>query len=247
MSNLYKSNMRRLSRNPLFIGGLALAFLATLAFTSNMIGMTGRFAAIDNEKRMFFISIAMMGFFTVFVPVFSNVEYGNGVIRNKIVAGYSIKQVFYSHLLTHISALFLMSVVYMIAGILGGARISGAMLLKNAVLFFALCAYISVLMLLAIRVKRIVVLIGYTFLILMFSYSVVMIGNALLSFVLKGSAKTFGTIIYNMIAFGQWFSNTWIGVDEINPGNIAQLAISTGMILIQMLLGTFRLNRRDLK
>lgn len=247
MINLYKSNMRRLSRNPLFIGGLAIAFLATLAFTSNMIGLTGRFAAIENEERMFFISIAMMGFFTVFVPLFTNVEYGNGVIRNKLVAGYSIKQVFYSHLLAHASALFLMSAIYMLAGILGGAKISGSMLLKNTVLFFALCAYISVMLLLSIRVKKAVALIGYVFLVLMFSYSGVMIGNAIVSFVLKGSAKTMGVIIYNTIAFGQWFANLWFSSEEMNPGNATQLAISAAMIFATVFLGAFRLDKKDIK
>ena len=224
-----------------------IAFLATLAFSSNMIGMEGRFAAMSNSERMFFISIAMMGFFTFFVPLFTNTEYRNGVIRNKIIAGYSLKQVFYSHLLTHFSALLIMTVVYMIAGFLGGAAFSGEMLMKNIVLFLALFAYISVLMLMAIRVKRTTTLVVGAFLFLNICYFGVMIGNALIAFVLKGTTKTVGIMIYNMTAFGQWLANTGFGDAYLNPGNTVQLFISTGMIFVMAILSVTGLDKKDLE
>lgn len=73
------------------------------------------------------------------------------------------------------------------------------------------------------------------------------IGNALLSFVLKGAAKQVGVIIYNMTVFGQWFSGTGLADDYINPGRFLQMVISIVVTLAMMLIATAGLDKRDLK
>ncbi|MBQ1371582.1 MAG: hypothetical protein IIY70_01500 [Oscillospiraceae bacterium] len=243
MKNLYRSNMWRLSKNPLFTGGMAIAFLATLAFTSNWIWRTERFTRIEHDERMFFISVAMMGFFTVFVPCFTKSEFDDGVIRNKIVAGYSMKQVFYSHLLTHFSVLVLMDAIYLIAGILGGARVHGTMLLKNVVFLFAMCGYVSALVFLAIRLK----MTGASLLLLLTCYFSWIGMNWLIGFVLNGSAPAIVVTIYNVNALGQWNTNTCFGDGIANPGYAAQLAISVEVSLVMILFSTIRVNKSKIK
>ncbi|WP_044916827.1 hypothetical protein [Butyrivibrio sp. WCE2006] len=247
MINLYKANMQRIFKNILFIGGLIIAFIATYAFTANILHMTGRFEKMGCDGRMFFISIAMMGFFTIFVPVFTHIEYSDGVIRNKIIAGYSQKEVYFSHMLSHFSALGIMIVCHMIAGFIGGVNISGQLLLRYLILFLALCGYISVLLILAMRIKRMVLLAVLTFLVLQICYTGIMIGNALLAFVFKGTQRYIASLIYNIVAFGQWLSRTCIADDYTNPGTLAQILISLAVILISALIGTLGLGKRDLQ
>ena len=247
MINLYRANMKRITANFIFLGGCIIAFLATYVFTANVMGMTGRFENMGPDRRMFFISIAMMGFFTIFVPLYTNMEYRFGVIRNKIVAGYSQKQVYYSHLLGHLSALAIMMIFCLLGGILGGARDFWEIALLNIVMFFALCGYIATMMLISFRILKIVALSISAFLILNVYYTGTMIGNALLSFVLKGAAKQVGVIIYNMTVFGQWFSGTGLADDYINPGRFLQMVISIVVTLAMMLIATAGLDKRDLK
>ncbi|MCR5343076.1 MAG: hypothetical protein K6E70_06920 [Butyrivibrio sp.] len=247
MTNLYKADMKRIFKNPIFIGGCIIALIVTFAFTSNCIGLTGRFGNMEPDRRMFFISIAMMGFFTIFVPLYSNMEYRYGVIRNKITAGFTQKQVYFSHLLSHFTALAVMMGLYLVAGILGGARDFGKMISSNLILFLALCGYISALMLITTRVLKIVLVSIFAFFLLNVIYMGTMIGNALLSFVLKGAAKQVGVIVYNMSVFGQWFSRTGLADDYVNPGSLAQVVVSAAVILVMVFLATVGLDKRDLK
>ncbi len=247
MINLYKANMKRITGNFIFIGGCIIACLATFAFTANLMGMKGRFEEFGPDRRMFFISIAMMGFFTIFVPLYTNLEYRYGVIRNKITAGYSQRQVYFSHLLGHISALAIMMFSYLLGGILGGASDFGKMAVLNSVLFLALCGYIATMMLISFRILKVVVLSIVAFLILEVCYTGSMVGNALLAFVLKGTAKQIGVIVYNMTVFGQWFTGTGLADDYINPGRPQQMIISVAVVLVMVLLGILGLEKRDLK
>ncbi len=247
MINLYKANMKRITGNFIFIGGCVIAFLATFVFTANLIGMRGRFEDYGPDRRMFFISIAMMIFFTIFVPLYTNHEYRYGVIRNKIAAGFSQRQVYFSHLFGHLTALVIMMASYLLGGILGGARDFGKMAVLSLVLIFALSGYIATMMLISFRILKVVVLSIAAFLILEVSYTGTMIGNALIAFVLKGTAKQIGIVVYNMTVFGQWFTGTGLADDYINPGRPQQIIISAVVILIMVFLTVHGLEKRDLK
>ena len=154
MTNLYKANMKRITSNPVFIGGCIIAFLVTFVFTTNIIKLGAIFEKMGSEGRMFFVSIAIMAFFTIFVPLFTNMEFRYGVIRNKLVAGYTQKQVYLSQILGHFSALAIMWAVYFLAGILGGARDFGKMAVLNSVFFFSLSGYIAIMMFISFRIRK---------------------------------------------------------------------------------------------
>lgn len=246
MRDLYKSNMRRLGKSLFFTGGCGLALLLTILFTSNVIGLKGTLGNMSCEGRMFFIGIAMMGFFTIFVPLFTNTEYRDGVIKNKILAGHSLKHVFFSHLLTHFSALFLMTLFYLAGGLMGGASLKGHLLVKNLILFAALGGYIAVLTMLALRFRNTKILCILAFIYLDVCYALTMAGNALISMILTGTAQKLGILLYNTTAFGQWMIHGGFTQDFFNPGNGVQLLISAVVILISVFLAIFRLDRKDL-
>ena len=129
MKNIYKAGMHRILKNWIFIGGCIIALVATFGFTANLIGMTGRFENMGPERRMIFMSIAMMGFYTIFVPLYTNAEYRDGTIRNKLIAGFSQKDVYLGTLFSHITALGIMTLCYLIAGIATGAAAFGCLIL----------------------------------------------------------------------------------------------------------------------
>ena len=251
MTNLYKANMKRITSNPVFIGGCIIAFLVTYVFSANFIGLNGSFEKMGPEGRMYFVNIAIMAFFTIFVPLFTNMEFRYGVIRNKLVAGYSQKQVYLSQILGHFTALAIMAAVYFLAGILGGARDMGKVFVPCVVYFISICGYIAVMMLISFRITKMVIISIMAFLVLNINYSGVMFGNFLTEFVFKGFAHKIAVIIYNFSPFGQWM--TWFmklaisPVDYNTPGTPAQILISVGITLIMMFLGTAGINKRNLK
>ena len=256
MTNLYKANMKRITSNPVFIGGCIIAFLVTYVFSANLIGLKGIFEKMGPEGRMYFVNIAIMAFFTIFVPLFTNMEFRYGVIRNKLVAGYSQKQVYLSQILGHFTALAIMAAVYFLAGILGGARDMGKVFVPCVVYFFSICGYIAVMMLISFRITKMVIISIMSFLVLNINYSGVMFGNFLIDFVFKGFVHKVAVIIYNLSPFGQWM--TWfmklaISHDDISlediasPGTPAQIIISIGITLVMMFLGTAGINKRNLK
>ncbi|WP_026529160.1 ABC transporter permease [Butyrivibrio sp. VCD2006] len=247
MSNLYKANMRRILKNSIFVGGCVIAFVVTLAFTANLMGFTGRFEEMGPDRRMVFVSVAMLAFFTIFVPLYTNMEYRYGVIRNKILSGYSQKEVYFSHLFSHFTALAIMMLCYITGGIIGGARSPETLVISSLVLFFALCGYIATMMLVTMRIIKITLVSIFAFLILETSYVSVMVGNALMAFVLKGAAQDVGRIVYNCFAFGQWLVCTGLTDDVVKPGAFVQIVISVAVSAVMIGITTIGLNKRDLQ
>lgn len=244
MINLYKANMSRLFHNILYIAGCVIAITATAAFTAGMVH-NPYIDRMGEESRMILISAAMIAFFTIFIPIFTNPEYTDGSIRNKIVSGYSQKQVYMSYLLCHFTAAAVMWLFYMIGGIIGGARPDGRILVTNIIILFAVLSYISFLMIIALRLKKMVIVAILSILTLNMSYSSVMFGNAILT-IMEDESRKIGAVIYNISSLGQWFANTGFADDFANPGLHIQLMVSVALILFTTAIGTLAINKRDL-
>lgn len=244
MNNLYKANSSRLFHNLLYIAGCLIAIVATAYFTAGNVH-NSYFDKMGEESRMLFISAAMIAFFTIFVPIFTNPEYTDGSIRNKIVLGYTQKQIYLSYLFSHFTAAFVMWLFYMAGGIIGGARPTGKTLIANFVILFAVFSYISFLLIISLRLKKMVVVAILSILALNVSYTSVMFGNALLT-ITEGTSRKIGAIIYNISSLGQWFSNSGFADDFTNPGLHIQLIISLVIILLTTAIGTLAINKRDL-
>lgn len=247
MKNIFIANMHRIFKNWIYIAGCVIAFVATYIFTSNLVGMTGRFGEMGCDRRMIFISFAMVGFYTIFVPLNTNAEYRDGTIRNKLIAGFSQKEVYLGIFFSHIASLVVMEICYFAAGIIGGATVNVELFTRNFIIFLAICGYISVLELIAMRVRKTVIVAIIAFVILNLTDNIAMIGNFLLAFVLKGKAFIIGRIIYNISVMGQWIIQIGFADERNNPGSGMQMIISISVILITVFLGTLRINKRDLR
>lgn len=244
MFNLYKANMARLFKKSFYIFGLVVALAATYVFTSSTVEISF-LAGAEPVDRMVFVSAAMVAFFTIFVPIFTNSEYTDGVIRNKMISGLSQKEIYVSHLLTEISAAVIMWVCYMVGGILGGAKLDGNHIIADLVILVALFNYIATVLVVSFRLKKLVPVIIFAAIIFNCTFNSVMMGNLALMLT-NGTTQKVMSWLYNVSALGQWFTYTGFAAEEAYPGVAAQLLISSVIIVLMTLVGTFRLNKRDL-
>ena len=247
MIKLYKAYMTRFIKSIYFIGGCIIALAVTYAVTGNIMAVP---FLVESETavRMFFVTAAMVAYFTVFIPVFTGAEYSDGTIRNKIVAGFSQRQIFFSLYLAYVSLALIMWICYIIGGIAAGADPFGRYAAENIVMLFAVMAYIAFMQAVAFRLTKmaaVVIAAGFTF---MACFNMVMFGNAILMVLYDGEHYTAGYIaalIYNVNALGQWFSNTGFSDDYANPGTFVQLLLSAVMTLLMFVIGTSGLKKRD--
>ena len=245
MFDLYKANMMRLVRNPFYRFGCVAALVITFIFTSGVVTLPF-LASADKEIIMFFMSAAMVAYFTVFVPLFTNPEYSDGVIRNKVLSGRMQTEIYLSYLLTHLSAAVIMWICYMLGGIFGGAN-PFRYFAANLVILIAVFNYIATMMVVAFRIKKIIVVVIGVAVIFNTCFDCVMMGNFVLM-VTEGKphAQYMMALLYNVNALGQWFSHTGFSDDVANPGVPAQIILSAVVIAVMTLVGLCRLNKRDI-
>ena len=243
MIRLYKANMARFLTSIYFIGGCIIALTVTYAVTCNLIEFPF-LADREISSRMFFVTAAMVGYFTVFVPVFTNSEYSDGVIRNKMIAGFTQKEILFSFFLSYASLAVIMWIFYMIGGMLGGADPFGAYLVPNVIFLVALFGFIAVILVLSFRLTKTVAAVIAAGLLFQTCFSMVMFGNVLLM-VTEGKFGIFPAVVYNVNVLGQWFSLSGFADDCADPGAIVQLIISLCVMAVTAMIGTYRLEKRN--
>ena len=244
MKNLYKATMYRIFKNIYFIGGCVIALVVTLAVTGGFYTFPFLMEKPE-ELRMIFVGAAMVLFFSMFPPLFINPDYIDGCIRNRIIAGYSQKQVYISHVLAQLSAMTIMFLCYLIGGIIGGASLNASSLVAVIVLFVAVMSYTVLTATAAFRLKKLIASMLTTMLLFNLCFNMVLFGNAILS-ALKDTAFKIGSVLYNVNALGQWFCLTGFVDDGVNPGAGIQILLSLIVIAAALIWGLSGLDKRDL-
>ncbi len=246
MLRLYKANMARLA-NLYFTGGCIIALTVTYAVTENII-MFPFLAEVGSARRMFFISAAMIAFFTIFIPVFVNAEYTDGTIRNKMIMGHSQRTIFLSLYLSYASLAAVMWLCYIIGGMAGGASALGEYAAENIVMLISLLAYIAVILMFSFRIRNTVAVVVMAGVLFFLSTNMVLFGNLFLMLASRSGNKTAEyvmSLIYNVNTLGQWFSLSGFADDCANPGNAVQILISLTIITLMLLAGIKSLKKRD--
>ncbi len=245
MLSIYKANLLRLIKNPLFIGGLIIAFAATYMFTG--VYVFPPLADDLPEYRMIFVSVAMILYFSFFSAIFINSEYSDGIIRNRIIAGYAQQDIYLSHVLTQYTALFIMHVVYIIAGILAGARITGNGAAAIATIFVAMIGYVTLMCTIGFRIKKVIWSVLAGMLTFNLCFNCILFGNALITFS-EGTAHKFFSVAYFFNAMGQWFALGPFSSEEnyVYNSPLLKLGISLALCVIFLALGHIGLKKRDL-
>lgn len=246
MKNIYKTNMRKLIKSKLYIAGLLIAVIVTLMFTGDMMGFGGIFDMMGPAGRMHFIGAAIIAFFTIYTPLFVCEEYSEGSIKNKLIAGFTQKEIFGAGLLTQLSALVVMWFVYIIAGLIGGARPEGHGIGIYLITLVAMTGYVALVYSVSFRLSKPVRSAIVSFIILNVCFNMVTFGNLLIAFS-EGMTLKIAAIIYNISALGQWFVYTGLADDAANPGAVLQIFVSLVIVILSVLFGISKINTRDLK
>ena len=244
MKNLYKAHLMRLINNKVYLGGCLIALIATCFTAAGQIPfpVISRFTP---EMRMIFAGAAMFLYFALFPAIFINPDYTDGVIRNRIILGYGQDKIFYSFLLVQITAVVMMFLCYVIGGLIGGAMISGEILVYLFVLLSALIAYTALITAVSFRCRKLVSLIVFCMVIFNGCFNCVLFGNAIMM-LLTGTAAKIGSIFYNINGLGQWFCMLGLGDDTIHPGAGIQVLLSLIVFIVSCVFGAAGIRKRDL-
>lgn len=243
MIQLLKANCKRLFQHIYFLIGCVIATVVTALFA--IFGNDYTIFQMDtSNEAMIFISAAILVFFATFSPLFVHVEFSDGVIRNKLIAGHTQKDVYLAQLLTQFIASLVMFACWILGGLIGGARLNGELVSFIVIMLLNVWAFISLLTLCSMLIKKKVVLaIGVFF---FYIYvNAFLIGNAIVSFS-NGIVHKVATIIYHMIPTGQWFSYTSYCDPAFRLGVMGEITISALVIIVFFLLGTLRINKREI-
>ena len=246
MFNIYKGNLIRLVKNYLFIGGCILALGITFLIAAGKFPLDFLQNGLPQD-RMFFASVAMVLYFSFFSTIFISVEYHDGIIRNRVITGFSQTKVYAASLLAQYSAVLIMTACYLLGGLLGGVKFNADLWTKIGIFILSLIGYVTVTNAIAFRVKKVVLSTILTMMLFNMCFNCVMFGNAILSFMENETALKIGKIIYNIHSLGQWFSLTPFSFDFTNPGFGVMVALSVGVIVIASTLPMIGLKKRELK
>ena len=246
MKSLYLANLRRLSKSFFYILGLLIAFVATFLFTNETIGFGSYFSQMSPAGRTYFISICIIAFFTIYTPLSLCSEYSEGIFRNKIITGYSQKQVYYSGLFAQLKAVFVMWIVHLIGGIAGGARPSGTICGYMLILLVAMMSYTTLIYSIAFRLMKPIRSVVTSFLIINLCVNAVLMGNFIIM-ISEGFMLKVAAIFYNINVMGQWMTKTGFADDTADPGSIVQILISCAVIALSIFISTRKLEKRDIQ
>ncbi len=243
MSRLLKLNMARLARQLYFVAGCVLAFGMTLMF-SIYGSQTEGFRVKNINDSMILISVALLVFFSTFSILFINVEYSDGVIRNKIIAGFSQKQVYVSHLLCQYAAVLIMILCWFAGGMAAGARLTSE-LVEYIFIFAAFSlSYVSILVLMGMRIQKKTRAGVFGIVLIYVLFNAMLVGNAIVAFT-DGILHKIALVVYHLSPLGTWFSRSYVGREYRLP-LVSELLIHTAWIVLLYLLGTAKINKRSL-
>lgn len=250
MINLFKANLHKLFKNIYFILGCLIALAVTYGFTSGTIQF-GPFHSLNAGEIMFFVSAAIVLFFTVFSPIYVCSAFSEGYIRNRIIAGYTQKEDFLAQVLALEIGVVVMHVFYFIGGIVGilsaGQSLSTIPALPVVLFLIAIFGYTALVSAISYRFKNMIAGVVAGMLLFNFAYSFVMFGNIFLSITVGKPSFKIAAFVYNINVLGQWFANTPFVDDNVNGGAPMQVVSSIVVLTLSLLIGCIGLEKRDLK
>lgn len=244
MLNLFKGNVLRLAKNKLYLGGCVIAFAVTLfLMTARPIEVMKNW---EPSKCLILISAAVVLFFSFFPARFVGAEYSDGVIRNKIVAGHSQKEIFYSDYAAMLAADYFMILIAVIAGLAGGVRFDSQISTFLPVFMLYNAVHIAFMMAVSFRIRKTVLSVISGMSIFYLLTNTVLIGNLLVSRT-EGAVLTVCRVLYNTNIFGQVFIHMDFMGPEADPGMPVRVLIACVLTAAGLIIGTAGLKKRDIK
>lgn len=243
MINIYKANIVRNLKNSLYLAGLAIALVVTFVVSSKS-WVPLFLEKYSPEQCMLFVSVAMVLFFSVYVPVYTSTEYTDGILKNRLIAGHTQKDCFLAAVLSNVTVATLMTLVYFIAGLIAGAKV-GTVFINIVSILFALLGYTVLITAISFTGRKMIINIIVCVVLFEMCFSWMLLGNAALSFS-DGTAFKVFQILYNITPVGQWFANTAFADSYANPGAHIQILLSAAIAAVSIVLAMLRVSKRDI-
>ena len=128
MSKLIYANFFRLFKNRLFLFGIGFMFLAGCFLVFQQYRQAAGYGLKTDIENTFFVYTQMIGVISaIFCSLFLHAEYGDGTVRNKIIAGHKRVAVYFANLVVNIAAPVMLCLPYMLANIIIGIPLIGNM------------------------------------------------------------------------------------------------------------------------
>ncbi len=253
MEKLVKANIVRLFKNKFLYVCFIIAVCTTFIVTKGDMEII-KLHSLTQSNCMMVVSGAIFGFLSIFVPIFEGVEYRNGVIRNKIIMGYSQKEVYFAHLIVNAVTILAIELLWFIAGVASGAKPGAELLVGALSLFFSCMAYAALVTFVLMRSRNTVVTIIISSILFYVSLMACLMTNFIATHV-TGGLKSVSVLLENVNPVGQWFTHTIMcndyyagaGNELISYGIVPQLVLAVLVIALFTVLGTFKIENRNLK
>lgn len=263
MNKLLYANFKRLWKNKLFWIGMIFMFLAGLALVLKQYEQHINYGHNVKLESTFFTYAIMIGVVSaVFCTLFTGVEYSDGTMRNKIIAGHKRTDIYFSSLIVNVSASLLFCCSYILSNIILGISLIGfkktgpetilILLAGSIITVIALCSIFTMVSLLVHNkaLAPVISIVGI-FLLIAFTNEVQRIldepktwydGTPNLAYV-EGAERERLEFIYNALPAGQEMQYA-----RMETKNVGEMCVySTGMIVLTSGIGSFIFKRKDIK
>ena len=132
MSKLLYANFSRMMKSKLFFIGMGFMFFAgSFLCFQQYRQLVGYHAQVKLDSTFFEYTLMIGVISAIFCSLFVGVEYNDGTMRNKIIAGHKRTEIYFSNLIVNIVASFLMCVSYMFANVIVGIPMIGTLTIST--------------------------------------------------------------------------------------------------------------------
>lgn len=263
LNKLLRANFARLWKNRLFLAGLTFMFLFGSLYVLKQYQQVRVYQIPLSLESTFFTYAMLIGVLSaIFCSLFLGTEYGDGTMRNKIIAGHKRTDIYLSNLIVNLSASFLMCLSYIFSNVALGIPLLGfqstglleilRLLLGSCVTVAALCSVFTMVSLL-IQNKALapVVCIVGMFLMLgavseikrMLDQPQYYYDNTKNNNYLEGETREKFEFLYNFLPAGQEMQYA-----AMKTENIGEMCLySLGITIAATGVGTFFFRKKDIK
>ncbi|MBS6194666.1 MAG: ABC transporter permease subunit [Clostridiales bacterium] len=263
MNKLLYANFKRLWKNRLFWTGMIFMFLAGSALVLKQYEQHINYGHKVKLESTFFAYAMMIGVVSaIFCTLFAGVEYSDGTMRNKIIAGHKRTDIYFSSLIVNGAASLLLCCSYILSNIIWGLPLIGfkkagletilILLAGSMITVIALCSIFTMVSLLVHgkALAPVICIVGI-FLLIAFTNEVQRVldqpkvwydGTPNMAYV-EGAERERLEFIYNALPAGQEMQ--YARMETKNIGKMC--AYSTGMIVLTSGIGSFIFKRKDIK
>lgn len=243
MKKLIKMDFLRLQKSALLLVCDILAMIITWWFVKNK--PIPQLADEDINTLAILASAGITFFFSIFTGILFGSEREEGILRNKIMAGHSQKEIFFSQYIVLLVAMGEMTCFWFIGALAGGARIDGQFFLYVVVSLVFNSAFIALVQAICFRAKKQVTGVVVSLAVFYFFSFGILIENFLYMITEGNPVPQFIiAVIYNISAVGQCFARTTLA-DPGLANTVLQLVVSLAVMGVALFAGTVNIAKRD--